>query len=260
MQGAGAISVSTRAVELSADDCLNLYGDAKPGSYVEIAVADAGPGLSPDVVKRLFSELFFTNKPRRRGFGLAVAYGVLHAHHGGLRLRPGAAGGTIAEVYVPIASAAPAVVAVAQPASKCDRVLVVDDDKNILRFICATLERNGYRVEAASSAEEALTCYATAGGDRFALVLADLAMPHVTGVELARSLLSRDANVRVLFMSGQATGELARPDVAARGFDFLSKPFRPDILVRAVRGAIDRKPRGLSVSGAAGAVRPSLSL
>jgi len=261
MQGAGAISVSSRVVDLSAGDCLDLYGDARPGSYVEIAATDSGPGLSADVSKRLFAELFFTNKPRRRGFGLAVAYGILHAHHGGLRLRPAASGGTIAEIYLPVASlATAAAVAVEQQVGKSDRILVVDDDASILRMICATLVRAGYRVEAATSAEEALTCYAMAAHDRFALVLSDLAMPRVTGVDLARKLLSRDANVRVLFMSGQANNELTRPDGAARGFDFLSKPFRPDGLLRAVRGAIDRKPRGLPASDEADVARPTLAL
>jgi signal transduction histidine kinase/FixJ family two-component response regulator len=260
MQAAGAISVSSRAVDLSADDCLNLYGDARPGSYVEIAVADAGPGLSADVAKRLFSELFFTNKPRRRGFGLAIAYGILHAHHGGLRLRSAVSGGTIAEIYVPVAGPPSAAVAPVQQTGKGDRILVVDDDKSILRMICATLERAGYRVQAATSAEEAFTCYATAAHDRFALVLSDLAMPKVTGEDLARRLVSRDAAVRVLFMSGQGAGEAIRPDIAAKGFEFLSKPFRPDGLLRAVRGAIDRQPRARSVSAEAGVVRPSLSL
>jgi signal transduction histidine kinase/CheY-like chemotaxis protein len=260
VQGVGAVSVSSRAVNLSADDCLNLYGNAQPGAYVEIAVADSGPGLSADVAKRLFTELFFTNKPRRRGFGLAIAYGVLYAHRGGLRLRPGASGGTIAEMYVPVAAAPVPAVTVGQQVGKGDRILVVDDDKSILRMICATLERAGYRVEAATSAEEALTCYATAAQDRFDLVLSDLAMPRVTGVDLARKLLTRDAQVRVLFMSGQAPNEPLRPDIASRGFDFLSKPFRPDGLLRAVRGAIDREPRGRLVSDVAGAVRPSLSL
>jgi DNA-binding NtrC family response regulator len=163
-------------------------------------------------------------------------------------------------MYVPVAVAPVPAVTVGKQVGKGDRILVVDDDKSILRMICATLERAGYRVEAATSAEEALTCYATAAQDRFDLVLSDLAMPRVTGVDLARKLLTRDAQVRVLFMSGQAPNEPLRPDIAARGFDFLSKPFRPDGLLRAVRGAIDREPRSRSVSDGAGAVRPSLSL
>ena len=67
-------------------------------------------------------------------------------------------------------------------------------------MICATLVRAGYRVEAATCAEEALSHYATAANDRFDLVLSDLAMPRVSGLDLARQLLSRDACVRVLFM------------------------------------------------------------
>ena len=104
MQGAGTASVSARPVELTADDCLELYGDARPGPHVEIAVADSGPGLPPEVARGLFSEPFFTAKPRRRGFGLAVSYGILHAHHGGLRLKPGPTGGTVASVYLPCAA------------------------------------------------------------------------------------------------------------------------------------------------------------
>ncbi len=260
MQGAGAVTVSSRTVDLSADDCLNLYGDPLPGRFVEIAVADSGPGLGADVAKRLFSELFFTNKPRRRGFGLAIAYGVLHAHHGGLRLRSGDGGGTVAEVYVPVAGPLALAVAPAQQADKGRRILVVDDDKSILRMICATLVRAGYRVEAATSAEEAFTCYATTADDRFDLVLSDLAMPHETGMDLARRLLARDAHVRVLFMSGEAPGESIRPDIVARGFDFLSKPFRPDGLLRAVRAAVERAPRSRQASEGANTVRPSLSL
>ena len=238
MQAAGAVSVSVRTVVLTDDDCLDLYGDARPGPHVEIAVADAGPGLSVEASRRLFAEPFFTAKPRRRGFGLAVAYGIVHAHHGGLRLRPGASGGTVAEVYLP--AVGPAQPAVPAPA-RGEKVLVVDDDPNILRFICATLERAGYRPQGATSAEEAMAQY-TSAADRFRLVLSDVIMPKTTGVDLARRLLTFDPDVRVLFMSGQTTSDFTRLDFAGARFEFLSKPFRPEGLLRAVRGAIDRQP------------------
>jgi len=262
VQGAGTASVSARSVELTADDCLDLYGDARPGPHVEIAVADSGPGLPPEVARGLFSEPFFTAKPRRRGFGLAVSYGILHAHHGGLCLKPGPTGGTVAAIYLPCAGPArPApVVAAGQPA-RGERVLVVDDDAMILRFVCATLEQAGYRVQAAAGAEEALAHYTAAASDRFRLVLADVFMPKVTGVELARRLLVRDPGVRLLFMSGKLTRDFDGPDFAGHGFEFLSKPFRTEGLLRAVRGAIDRAaPSGARPTAGAGAVRPSLSL
>jgi signal transduction histidine kinase/ActR/RegA family two-component response regulator len=243
MQGAGAASVFARPVELTADDCLDLYGDARPGPHVEIAVADSGPGLTPDAARGLFSEPFFTAKPRRRGFGLAVSYGILHAHHGGLRLKSGPTGGTVAAVYLP--AAAPARPTAAAPASRPvrgERILVVDDDAMILRFICATLEQAGYRVRGAVSAEEALSHYAAAAADRFRLVLSDVYMPKATGVDLARQLMGCDPGVRVLFMSGKLARDSDLVDFAAHGFEFLSKPFRTDGLLRAVRGAIDRTP------------------
>ena len=202
-------------------------------------MADAGPGLGPEASRRLFAEPFFSAKPRRRGFGLAVAYGIVHAHHGGLRLRPGAAGGTIAEVYLP--AAVPAPPAVEAPA-RGEKILVVDDDPNILRFICASLERAGYQAHGATGADEALVQYTASGPERFRLVLSDVIMPKTTGVDLARRLLTLDPDVRVLFMSGQTTNDFTRLDFSGRRFEFLSKPFRPEALLRAVRGAIDRAP------------------
>ncbi len=69
-------------------------------------------------------------------------------------------------------------------------------------------------------------------------------MPRTTGVELARQLLTFDPHVRVLFMSGQTTSDFTRLDFTGCRFEFLSKPFRTDGLLQAVRGAIDRAPSG----------------
>ena len=167
-----------------------------------------------------------------------MAYGIVHAHHGGLRLRPGASGGTVAEVYLPVVGPPPP--AVEAPA-RGEKVLVVDDDPNILRFICATLERAGYR-RTARPAPRKRWSNTPPPPDRFRLVLSDVIMPKTTGVDLARRLLTFDPDVRVLFMSGQTTSDFTRLDFAGSRFEFLSKPFRPEGLLRAVRGAIDRQP------------------
>ncbi len=110
----------------------------------------------------------------------------------------------------------------------------------ILQLVTTTLERAGFRVQAAGSAEEALKSYANAAADPFRLVLSDVLMPEVNGIDLARRLLDRDANVRVLFMSGQVPAEVMQQAFGPNRFELLSKPFRPDGLVRAVRAAIDR--------------------
>jgi signal transduction histidine kinase/ActR/RegA family two-component response regulator len=242
--GPGAVHVSARPAVLTEGDCREFFGDARPGPHVEITVTDSGTGLSPEAERRLFTEPFYSTKPRHRGLGLATAYGILYAQRGGLRLERRPEGGVVARVVVPAVpdDASPLAPPGTVSPARGERVLVVDDDPMILQLVCATLERAGYRVQAVSNAEDALRCYAAAAPDPFRLVLADVIMPRVTGIELARRLLSRDADVRVLFMSGQVTGEFASHDFAGPNFELLPKPFRPEGLLRAVRNALDRPP------------------
>ena len=105
----GTVAVSAQQVELTREDCLGLLGQARPGSYVEIAVADSGRGLSPEARRRVFAEPLFSTKPRHRGLGLASVYGILNSFGGGIRLDDGRESGTLARVYVPTAGHAPAV-------------------------------------------------------------------------------------------------------------------------------------------------------
>jgi len=244
--GPGAISVSARVVELDEAGCRELYGAARPGPHVEIVIADTGLGLSPEVQRRLFAEPFYSTKPRRRGFGLAIAYGILHAHGGGLRLHAGEERGVVARVVVPVAPAVASVPEeIVRPSDRLrgDRLLVVDDEVEVLQFVRAILERAGYRVEAFDSAESALEAYAAAGADPFRLVVSDVVMPGLTGVDLARRLLRKDPQARVLFMSGHVSGDISQPDLANHAFELLAKPFRTEQLLKAVQNNLERAGR-----------------
>jgi signal transduction histidine kinase/FixJ family two-component response regulator len=260
--GPGAISVSARAVDLTGSDCLDLYGACRPGPHVEVVIADTGQGLSPEVQRRLFTEPFFTSKPKRHGFGLAVAYGILRAHKGGLRLHPGEERGVVARVLLPAATA-PAEGSVwdsyrkdgwpdgerpaARPAPQAEgeRVLVIDDQPDVLHYVTTALEKAGYRAVGLGTCEAALSAYFAGGDDPFRLVLTDVVMPGMGGVELARQLLRRDPSARVLFMSGHVPspswGDFCRrADGSLPPGEMLAKPFRPEQLTKAVRAALDR--------------------
>jgi signal transduction histidine kinase/CheY-like chemotaxis protein len=285
--GPGSITLSARLAELSRGDANELYGSVRPGPHVEVCLADTGTGLSPEAERRLFAEPFFTTKPRRRGFGLAVAYGLLHAHQGGIRLYP-TERGVVARFVVPVAarpagheinpsasvadlahgsagaSPSPGVslsqgVSPSRAALRGEKVLVVDDDPLVLEYVTTTLERAGYRVQPASSGEEALRLYFAQPGDPFRLVLSDVVMPKFSGVDLAGRLAKRDGNARVLLMSGQVPADYVRSEIAHQ-FELLAKPFSPEGLLRAVRLALDRPaPRRTAPTGAAaeGAIVPS---
>lgn len=99
--GGRAIAVAARRIDLTAAACTELWGDAKPGPFVEFTVADRGGGLAPATRQRLFHEPFFSNKPRHRGLGLAIVCRILISRRGGFRLEPASEGGTVARVFLP---------------------------------------------------------------------------------------------------------------------------------------------------------------
>jgi CheY-like chemotaxis protein len=239
------VKVTACLVDLLASRCGDFFGDLQAGKHVRVCFADNGPGMTPEQWQRVLVEPLFSTKPRHRGLGLAVGYGILHAHRGGLRLRPGPHGGVEAEVLLPVASAAlqPTPPTPGRPAENLSgaRVLVVDDDLMVLNFVRITLEQAGYRVKAVTNAEEALRSYTAAHIEPFQLVVSDVLMPRVTGLDLARQLLKRNANVRMLFMSGRVNSEFSQNELGNH-FDLLSKPFLPEGLLQAVRTAIDSRP------------------
>ncbi len=249
--GPGRVEVSARVRTLTEDDCLDYYGNLRPGVHLELSVADNGPGLSPEAQRSLFVEPFFTTKPRRRGLGLMLTYGVMHAHGGGLTLESTAGSGTLVRLMLPIASTVPA--SALDPVlgpDRGERILVVDEDVLALRFIRTTLEGAGYRVTALAGVAEAQTAYQSAVKDPYSLVLADLSLPEGGGFGLACRLFKEDAAARVLFLMAGHAGELHadRPGLAA---GVLTKPFRPETLLRAVREALGGSTGADSGAGAA---------
>jgi signal transduction histidine kinase/ActR/RegA family two-component response regulator len=235
--GEGVVTLSARLVELTGPDCQELLGNTAPGPHVEITIADSGCGFSPDTRRRLFVDLFLSTKPRHRGLGLAVVYGILQTYRGGLRFGPDPAQGSAVRVYLPQLAAPPTQVVRSSPGPASGaRILVVDDDPLTLRFLCSVLESAGYRVQSAAGAAEALALY-TSGID---LVLTDIVMPQTNGFELARRLQARNPAVKLFFISSHATGQDWPSEEALRHFDLLAKPFRPEILLRAVRRALEQ--------------------
>jgi DNA-binding NtrC family response regulator len=157
-----------------------------------------------------------------------------------LRLEPGVEQGTSVKVYLP---AAPGLAPSHGKQNRGDRVLIVDDDPIILQLCSTTLERAGYQVHTALSGPEALSSYTAAAPDSFRLVISDILMPRMTGVDLARRLRNHDVNVNVLLMSGQVSADMAQVDLPGAALDFLAKPFRPDGLLSAVRSALEQGAR-----------------
>jgi CheY-like chemotaxis protein len=241
--GQGPVSLSVQMASLTAEDCVGLIGNASPGDFVEVVVADRGPGLSPAARQHLFRDVFFSDKPRHRGLGLAIVTGVVLGYRGGFRLDSPPEGGVLARVWLPVEP-----VAIRQtlpdtwPTVETPSILVVDDDPAVVRLVRTTLEQSGFLVETAGDGEEALRLFELTPR-RFRLVVTDLLMPRMDGLELARRLRQQDPGLRLLLMSGQMPAETARQRLAGADFAFLDKPFRPEGLLRAVRTVLAQPSR-----------------
>jgi CheY-like chemotaxis protein len=243
----GRITLTARAVELEPADCRALLGSAQPGPCLEVTIRDDGCGIAPEVRQRLFLEQFVTTKAKHRGLGLCIVYGLLFGYRGGLRLcDTSGTSGTTVQLVLPFAPApvpGQSRTTEERPAPAAAgglRILVVDDDPRVRTVVQRTLERAGYRVQTAGSALEALASYAAARFDPFRLVVSDVAMPQIDGIELARRLLLHDPQLRLLFMSGEVSLEQTQAAWPAQPFELVAKPFHADGLLQAVRNTLHR--------------------
>ena len=118
-----------------------------------------------------------------------------------------------------------------------ETILVVDDEDTVLRFSARVLTKEGFRVLSARSGQEALDASQT-GPDTIDLLVTDVMMPGMNGCQLAETLLAQHPSLRVLFMSGYAEDVLVPHAGLVPGAAFLSKPFKPSVLVTKVRGVL----------------------
>jgi signal transduction histidine kinase/CheY-like chemotaxis protein len=228
--GGGIVGLAARAVELNASQTKAFLGNPPAGRFVEIVVTDSGPGVSADVRDRLWNELFLSSKPRHRGLGLMMTYGIVRCFGGGLQIAPGATGGTEVRLLFPAApdpeNTGPA------------PILVVDDDPQLLAEARRVLEPAGYRVRVASSAAEALVLHQTAS-EPFELILVAAHLPHMSGVEVARRMRLRDPNARFLFLHAPSDPRLPR-DALLTPAALVHKPFTPLVLLQTVAVTLRR--------------------
>jgi len=211
---------------------------------VEIAVVDTGSGMSAEVLEHAF-EPFFTTKPvgRGSGLGLASVHGVVSQSGGSVDIESAPGAGTTVRLGFPAAEPAAEPVAAPQddPVQSSrgngETVLIVEDDAAIRRLAGVVLRRAGYTVSLAGDAVAAERLARELG--HVDVLVTDVLMPGMSGIELADRLTAVQPGLRVVFASGYADGALAARE-ADLGGALLPKPFQPADLVSAVRVAIDR--------------------
>jgi signal transduction histidine kinase/ActR/RegA family two-component response regulator len=250
----GRITFETRVAHLD-EQYVRSRPELAAGDYVEVVVGDTGAGMPPGVVERAFEPFFTTKTGQGTGLGLSVVYGIVKNHRGHVALDSTPGLGTTVRIYLPCgrrsthrpaarapepaASAAAAVDPAGAssvsswPAAGKRRILVVDDEEAIRDMMRDILGTAGYEVVVAHDGVDALEVYSREWG-RISLVLLDMVMPRMGGVETFRRLLGLDRGVRVLLCSGYAENEQAQRAIREGALGFLPKPFTMSELLTRV--------------------------
>jgi len=201
------------------------------GHYVHLTISDTGCGMTPDVLSRAFDPFFTTKQPGRgTGLGLSVVYGIVRQHGGHVRIESEVNKGTRVHIYWPAAEVPQAAsVAAAEPtAAAKTKVLVVDDEPVVLKFVAKVLEMRGLSVVCASCADEALKLIAS--GLDVPLMITDVVMPGKNGYQLAAEVTRLKPDMQVLFISGYTADKDFRRGLMNDELNFLAKPFTPAAL------------------------------
>jgi PAS domain S-box-containing protein len=243
MPEGGALTIETTSVLDGPSLCVGRAVIAPDGPCALLSVADTGPGVEVGLEQRIF-EPFFTTKAvgRGTGLGLSTVYGIVEQSGGCVWVDSAPGKGAVFNVCLPLASApAPALDPPPAPPRQqhgAATVLLVEDDEGLLRLVRELLEHDGFAVRSASNADEALALFAV-DGDAIEVVITDVVMPGMGGIELGRELRTARPDLKLLFMSGYSEERLDEGGPDRAGTAFIQKPFAPAALDAKLRELLD---------------------
>ena len=245
----GILGVSLTAVEIEkGDDKVNGL-DLTPGRYLRLEVSDTGCGMDKKILTRIF-EPYFTTKEKGKGtgLGLAMVHGIVKSHGGHITVYSEPGKGTNVHVYLPqmlLETAAPGIAEKEALPVGSERVLIVDDEDIVVQMEGKMLESLGYEITALTDSLEAWELLSKQP-NAFDLVITDMTMPKMTGVELARRYFSVRPGALVILCTGFSELVTEEKAKAVGISEFIMKPVVKKDLAKAVRKVLDKdKPQAV---------------
>lgn len=243
MPKGGKLTIETANVgpdDLSARE----HEPVSPGSHVMLAVSDTGCGMDEGTRARIF-EPFFTTKEKGTGLGLSTVYGIVRQSGGTIDVHSGPGVGTTFRICFPRVSEE--VTAISEPdvppletLQGNETILLVEDEEMVRELVQEILVRYGYDVLDTGCGREAVEACSRHRGT-IHLMLTDVVLPDISGVELSKRLAPMRPDMKMLFMSGYAGDAMLQEGIPASGVPFLQKPVTVDSLVRKIREVLDSK-------------------
>jgi len=217
-----------------------------PGKYVIITVSDTGMGISEETQKRMFDP-FFTTKDigKGTGLGLSIVYGIIMQHNGFIDVDSEQGKGTTFRIYLPAITTLADKKTEPIPVQSVDKgtetILVAEDDPTLRKLSQIVLESFGYEVILAEDGYDAVRKFRV-HNEEIRLVILDMMMPKMTGVEAYKAIKDIRPEVKALFLSGYTADKVTEQGLIADGMEIVVKPISPRDLLRTVRRVLDKRP------------------
>ncbi|MCK4760784.1 MAG: PAS domain S-box protein [Candidatus Aminicenantes bacterium] len=243
----GVLAVGLHKIYLDAQ-AAGKYQDIEAGAYLRLSVGDSGHGIPRAMMKRIF-EPFFTTKKKGEGtgMGLSVVHGIVKSHGGDITVYSETGRGATFHVLLPALEEAVQGAAKTEeeiPPGRGERILFVDDEEGLISAGTLMLQRLGYEVVGKTAPLEALESFRAAAAS-FDLLLTDLTMPQLTGLELAAEVRKIEPGIPIVFCSGFSASISVEKIEAFAPSTFVMKPIIKRELARALREVLD----GIAKSG-----------
>ena len=244
MPHGGTITIASEVV--ARGQIRDRFPSADQEKYICISIADTGAGIDEQTRSRIFDP-FFTTKEMGKGtgLGLAVVYGVIQAHHGFIDVKSALGQGSCFLLYLPVPTVQEnttihQLTDETKVFGRGDTILVVEDEEFLLEALSYELVKNGFSVLRAQDGMEAISVYRK-HQKRIALVVTDMGLPAMTGMDEFKQLKELNPFVKVLFTSGFFEPEIKTELQTAGAMGFIQKPYRHADVLRKIREAIDKK-------------------
>ena len=238
----GVLEVTIDSVEID-PEAMKKYNRVKPGHYLRLTFSDTGHGMSRSVSERIFEPFFTTKKMGEgSGMGLAVVHGIVKSHDGDITVYSEPGKGTTFHIFLPQIedSSEPEPPAAEECPMGSERILLVDDEAALAYVEREILSRLGYDVTGKSNAVEALEAFRREPG-KFDLLITDLTMPQMTGIQLAEEVRRIKPGIPIIFCSGFSAA-ITQKQIKGFGSDnFVMKPFSKRDLAKIIRKVLGKK-------------------
>jgi two-component system cell cycle sensor histidine kinase/response regulator CckA len=245
MPEGGDLTIGTTAIHLERG--LPLRTATMPaGEYVGITIQDTGTGITPEVQAHLFEPFFTTKGPGKgTGLGLSTVYGIVKQSGGYIDVSSELKRGTIFSIYLPRTTESPAPAVRAEPVTRVlqgtETILMVEDSDLVRSLARRILTSQGYTVIEAATGEEAIELARTSK-QPIHLFLINVVLPGISGAALGAELTRLHPESKVLYVSGYADETLVAHGIVEGRWQYLPKPYAPEVLARKVRDVIDQHP------------------